>query len=220
MAKPKGKTENEKISFSDKYKMLLEDGIDLETRTIYLFGELNEDLGTILRIKYAALKLYWDEELKETFSDFTIDINSYGGSIYSINAALDFYDEVYKRDMVLVNTKTSGVCMSAATIILAGGTGKRTATKRTRFMFHDIQAGGVEGTATQVVQYAKDLGQEQKDFFGFYAQIYFKRNNIEFTDDMLKKEIKKWQKKFTSKGVDHYLPVTEVHSLNLIDEIV
>ena len=220
MAVKKKEKDKEKLTFIDKYKILTEDGIDLEKRIIYLFGELNEDLGTILRTKYAALKLYWQEELETTFNDFTIDVNSYGGSIYSINAALDFYDEVYRLDKTLVNTRASGVCMSAATIILAGGTGKRTASKRTRFMFHDIQTGGVEGTATQVVQYAKDLRQEQKDFFGFYAQIYFNKNKIEYNDDLYKKEVKKWQKRFTNKGVDHYLPVTEVLKLNLIDEIV
>lgn len=218
----KKNTENEKLDFYDKYHIITEDGIDLNKRIIYLWGELDDDLGSILRTKYTAIKYYWDEELKTSFKDFTIHISSCGGSIYSINAALDFYDEVFKNDNVLVNTTTSGICMSAATIILAGGTGKRTASKRTRFMFHDIQSGGVEGTANQVKQFAKDLSQEQQDLFGIYAEIFLRKNGITFTvnDSVYKTQVKKFLKKFTSRGVDHYIPVTEVLEYKFIDEII
>lgn len=211
-------TEIEKMTVIEKYKCLIEDVIDLDTRTIYLFGELNENLGTILHVKYAAIKLYWEQELRKPFSDINLNISSGGGSLYSTYAALDFYDLLKKRDNVLVNTESQGICMSAATILAAGGTGVRRASKRCKFMLHDIQIeGGGASTATQFKSAAKSLEEDQFEFFKMYVQIANK--DKEMSDKELKKETAKWIKNFASSSIEHYLTSEKIKELNLIDEI-
>lgn len=208
-----------KLEFLDKYKILTEDAVDLDTRTIYLFEELDSNLGTALRLKYAAIKAYWQDELKQEFKDISVNISSYGGAIYSIHAALDFYDEL-KEQQILVNTIAQGVCMSAATIVLAGATGIRTASKRCRFMLHDIQVENTGGnSATQLIQFAKTLDEEQQEFFKFYVQYSRPKGTPELNEAELKRGVKKWIKRFGNNSLDHYVTADVVKELGLIDTI-
>ena len=87
-----------KLNLEDKIKFLNEDGIDLENKIIYLWGELEENLGTTLRVKSSVLRLFWEAEKKQSLTEISLDISSYGGSIYSIYGAIDFYDEL-KSDL-------------------------------------------------------------------------------------------------------------------------
>lgn len=202
----------EKLKYSGEY------GINFDKRIIYLFGELNAEIGTILRIRYDLIKLWWTDIKNETFSDITLDISSYGGSLYAINGALDFFYELSK-EQVLVHTRAQGVCMSAATVILAGGTGTRASYPRTKFMLHDIQIEGIEGTANQVQHTVKTISEEQLELFAFYAQ-FARRGKEQLEGKELIKEAKKWHKKFTKDSFDHYVTPEEIFKLNLIDKIL
>lgn len=204
--------------FPEKLKYNSEFGINLDTRTIYLFGTLTEELGTNLRFKYDIIKLWWDTVEKKKFKDITIDISTGGGSIYSIPGALDFYDELL-REGVLVNTKAQTICMSAATIVLAGGTGERTATKRCRFMLHDIQVDGMGGTTKQLQSAMKNLNEEQMELFTYYAQ-FSRKNEEALSGKALAKEVGLWIKKYTSDATDHYISAEEILRLKLIDKIL
>lgn len=197
-------------------KLQFEYGIDFEKKTIYVLEELNESIGVSLRLRYSALKHYWKqkgEELKEII----ISVNSFGGSIYSINTALDFYDEL-KNEGILVNTTTNSVCMSAATILLSGGTGERTCTKRTKFMLHDLQIEGIGGTAQQVQFTSKQLEQEQLELFTFYVEFANRGTDLDEKEKV--KIAKKWIKKYCSQSLDHYLCADEMLELKLIDKII
>jgi|GEM_PF-5339926 len=203
----------------EKIKLISEYSLDVENRIIYVSGILAEDIATELRLKYALLKAWWNDVKNEKFTDITLDICSFGGSIYAINSALDFYYTLQKEEGVLVNTKTQSICMSAATVLVAGGTGKRTATPRCKFMLHDVQVEGMGGTANQVAHSAKNLAEEQMEMFKLYAQ-FSKRGKEEFTEKELNAEAKKWHKKFTKDGYDFYISSDEVLKLNLIDSII
>jgi ATP-dependent protease ClpP protease subunit len=207
-----------KLSLDEKLRALMEHGIDFEGKVLYLEGELNENLGTYLRINYAALKLFWEVEKKKPLEEITLDISSYGGSTYSIYGALDFYDEA-KKEGVLINTKAQGICMSAATILLCGGTGVRMATKRCKLMLHDIQTEGIGGTVSQVKEYTKTLEKEQKELFGFYVE-FTKPRNKKITEKQLNEETKKLIHRFASNSVDHYIDSNEALELRLIDKIL
>lgn len=211
-----------KLTFHNKYNVLTKDFIDLDKRILYVFGELNEEIGTTLRVKYAAIKAYWNEIVKQPFTDITIDISSYGGSIYSIYSSLDFYDEVFREDQVLVNTKAQGICMSAATVLLAGGTGTRTATQRCKLMLHDMQIGDIGGgSATQVQAMVRSLGEEQRELFKFYVQFSRKNKNLpDLTKTQMNREINKWIKKYAENSIEHYLTSEMAMKLNLIDSIL
>lgn len=205
--------------FTDKLKYSIEYGINFDKKIIYILHELTEDIGTNLRLKYDMLKQWWKEIEQKEFKDITLDIASFGGSIYAITSALDFYDEVLREDGVLVNTKAQTICMSAATILLAGGTGERMATARTKFMLHDIQVDGMGGTAKQMQSQMTNLSAEQIELFSFYAQ-FSRKGKTQLTSKELEKEAKKWLKKYTKDGVDHYLSAQEVLELNLLDRIL
>jgi ATP-dependent protease ClpP protease subunit len=200
-------------------KYTVEHGIDFDNRTLYIFGELSDELGTILRLRYTLLSNWWKDIMKTTFDDITIDISSYGGSIYAINGALDFYHELDNYLGVKVNTKAQGICMSAATVLLAGGTGERVALPKTRLMLHDLQIEGVGGTGNQVLSQARAISDDQQEIFGFYAQ-FSRRGLPPLTEKELVKETKKWMKRFTKDSNDHYISAKEALELKLIDRVI
>lgn len=201
-----------------KMKYSADYAIDFDTNTIHVFGELDDELGSNLRIKYTLLK-QWNELInKSPIKEINLEISSPGGSIYAIFAALDFYSELKSKD-VLVNTFAHGLCMSAATVLLSGGTGVRTASRRCKFMLHDVQIEGIGGTANQVAHSAKNITEEQMEIFTMYAE--FSRNGLpELNEKELKNEAKKWIKKFTKDGLDHYITASKMLELKLVDKIL
>ncbi len=205
--------------FTEKLKHSAELGINFDKRIIHVFGELTADIGTNLRVKYNMISQWWKNVEQKDMPDLTLDISSYGGSIYSIFAALDFYDEVLREDNLLINTRAQGICMSAATILLAGGTGVRSATKRCKFMLHDLQIDGIGGTANQVQSTVKNISDEQLELFVLYAQ-YSRKGKEPLNEKDLMKEAKKWLKQYTRDSIDHYVSSDEVLKLNLIDQIL
>jgi ATP-dependent protease ClpP protease subunit len=201
-----------------KMKYNTEHALDLDTRVIYIFGELTEDIGTLLRIRYNIIKQWWNLVEEKEFSEIHLDISSFGGSIYAVNGALDFYHEL-NQEGVKVNTRAQGICMSAATVILSGATGERSSYPRCRFMLHDVQIDGVGGTANQVQSTAKNISDEQMELFSLYAQ-FSRRGKPELNEKDLLKETKKWLKRFTKDGSDFYISAKEARELNLIDRIL
>jgi ATP-dependent Clp protease protease subunit len=207
------------FGFIDKYKILLEDAIDLENKVIYLFGDLEEDLGTLLRLKFRVLQTYWKDERDEDLKEITIDISSFGGSIYSIFAAIDFYDEL-RFNNIPVHTRAQGICMSAATLLLFGGTGKRVASKRCKLMLHDIQVEGLGGSATQMQKNMETLKKEQEELFQFYAQFSREKGTEELKGSKLKTETKKWINRIAKNSIEHHMSAKDALDLNLIDDIL
>jgi ATP-dependent protease ClpP protease subunit len=212
MASEKHKFFEEKLKYSTEY------AINIDERIIYLFAEFEANLGTILRVRYDLIKLWWDEVKDKKFDDITIDISSYGGTIDSINGAFDFFHELSSKG-IKVNTRAQGVCMSAATVLLAGGTGVRSSFPFCSFMLHDLQCEGIEGTANQVKHSVKTISDEQLTFFSYYAK-FARRGKDPLTEKELLQEAKKWHKKYTKDGVDHYITPIKMKELNLIDHIL
>ena len=207
----------EKNFLTERLKYSTEYGVNLDTRTIYIFNDLTEEIGFVLRQRYNIIKQWWDHVEKKQYNDININISSFGGSIYAIGSVLDFYDELLK-DNILVNTNAHTVCMSAATILLAGGTGKRTCNKRTTFMLHDVQCGGIEGSVKQIQDTMENLNEEQLILFTYYAT--YANKDKTFTDKTLKVEAEKWIKKYAKNNKEHYLKAKDMLDLKLIDEII
>lgn len=211
-----GKKESE--MFSEKLKYSTEYAVNFDENIIYLYAELEHNLGTFLRVRFDLLNAWHNECFNKSLKEITLDISSYGGEIYAINGALDFLHELKSRN-ILVNTRAQGVCMSAATILLASGTGIRSSYPYTRYMLHDLQIDGVEGTGNQVRQTAKTISDEQLEFFSFYAE-FSRKGKEPLAPKELTKEAKKWLKKYSKDGVDHYVTAKEMLNLNLIDKIL
>lgn len=204
---------------TEKMKYIGEFGISIDDRIIHVYDELDENIGSILRIKYELIKEYWKTaKPDESFNDITLDICSGGGSIYAINACLDFFYELGLSG-VKVNTRAHGYCMSAATVVLAGGTGERVSLPNCKFMLHDVQIDGIGGTANQVKHNAQIISDEQMELFSLYAK-FSRRGEEELSEKDLAKEAKKWQKKFTKDSFDHYITAKSVLEMKLIDKIL
>lgn len=206
--------------FAEKLKYSTEYAINFDEAIIYIYSELEHNLGTFLRVRYDLIQMWYDNVFETPLREITLDISSYGGDIYSINGALDFSHHLKERG-ILVNTRAQGVCMSAATLLLAAGTGVRSSHPSTKFMLHDIQIDGgiVEGTGNQVRHTAKTISDEQLEFFSYYAQ--FSRKNLEpLNEKDLIKEGKKWLKKYSKDSIDHYFDAKIMLELKLIDKIL
>lgn len=117
----------------DLYSRLLKD------RIIFLSGEINDDMSSII----ISELLYLDSINHE---DISMYINSPGGSVTS---GLAIYDTM---NLITSDIKTIGVgsCASMGAFLLSSGTkGKRCALPNTEVMIHEVLGGG-SGQATDV----------------------------------------------------------------------
>ncbi len=206
------------MNLEDRFEAIHQYGIDLTSATIFLAGEIDGNLATAIRIKYAMLKDYYRVE-KEPLKEINIVINSFGGDANAIASVLDLFDEL-KKEGVLVNIQAEGVCMSAATFIVGGATGIRKASKRCRFMVHEIQIEGVGGTATQTKASNTEIERMANECYTIYAEIAF-RNRVNAGDvispEEFAKEVTMWEKLCTK---ETYMSAEEAIQRGLIDSIV
>lgn len=113
----------------------IEYGIDTETASVFLFGDIVD--GTLyevmLRIK-AILHIRPEEKRGEPVN---LIINSDGGDVYEALGIIDFIESLD----VKVNTICRGRAMSAAALLLCSGTGIRAASQNSTIMFHEMSSG-------------------------------------------------------------------------------
>lgn len=185
--------------------------IDLSSATIYLSGEIDMSFTINLRMKIAMLKAFAVEHNIQ-LTEINLVGNSIGGDASVILSILDLYEEL-KSQGILVNVHFEGNCMSAATFICAGATGRRVASKRCRFMIHEIQVVPPGGTFTQAKSFNNETTFLQKEMYKEYARLTGCRNTGK---NPTAKEIKIWQDISTK---ETYLSAVKAQELGLIDEI-
>ena len=103
----------------DKTQILfkqLEWGINLNSNTMYLTYEIDTDQLYAVTTRFDNFIQYNKDK------DINLVISSYGGDVYAMLGTIDYFNSL----PVKVNTHCLGACMSAAAVILACGTGKRT----------------------------------------------------------------------------------------------
>ena len=96
----------------------LEWGINLGSNTMYLTYEIDTDQ------LYSVMSRFDNFVQHSKDRDINLVISSYGGDVYAMLGTIDYFNSL----PVKVNTHCIGACMSAAAVILACGTGKRTMT--------------------------------------------------------------------------------------------
>lgn len=104
-------------------------------RALWLVGEICEEE------QYDIIKWlhFFNDDSKRPV---TIYINSYGGSIFTMNVIVDLINELKARG-IEVTTVCLGVAMSAAAVILsAGSKGHRYASPNSLMMIHSVQSFG------------------------------------------------------------------------------
>ena len=171
----------------------MEWGVNSQTNTTYMNYEFDIDslYSTIVKCDY----------LQRTNPNATINLNiaSYGGDVYAMLGLVD-----YIRGLdVKVNTHCVGTCMSAASVLLASGTGERTMSKHGTVMVHEGSAFEA-GKTTDVMKGVDHLKTLQKEINQLMGEITNKDANF-------------WE--LTQRN-DTYLSAEQCLDYGLIDEIV
>tara|TARA_Y100001937_G_scaffold105147_1_gene145766 strand:+ start:645 stop:1199 length:555 start_codon:yes stop_codon:yes gene_type:complete len=145
----------------------MEWGVNSQTNTTYMNYEFDIDslYSTIVKCDY----------LQRTNPNATINLNiaSYGGDVYAMLGLVD-----YIRGLdVKVNTHCVGTCMSAASVLLASGTGERTMSKHGTVMVHEGSAFEA-GKTTDVMKGVDHLKTLQKEINQLMGEITNKDANF------------------------------------------
>ena len=181
-------TPNQQMMFKN-----LEWGINLEKSTMYLSYEIDQDQ------LYAVMTRFDNFVRLNPKQDVTLNITSYGGDVYAMLGTIDYFNSL----PVKVNTHCVGACMSAAAVILACGTGKRTMTENSTVMVHEGSA--FEGGKTSdVLKGADHLRKLQKNINRILGKVTNKDQQF-------------WEG--VSKN-DSYFTAEECLEYGIIDEII
>jgi len=170
----------------------LEWGININSNTMYLTYEIDQD-------QLYAVMTRFDNFIKyNKDKDINLVLSSYGGDVYAMLGTIDYF----KTLPVKVNTHCVGACMSAAAVILACGTGKRTMSRNSTVMVHEGSAFEV-GKTSDVLKGADHLKKLQTNINRILGEVTNKSQ--EFWECVSKQ--------------DTYLTADECLEYGIIDEI-
>lgn len=118
-----------------------------ENRELYLAGPIEDKVADMLAARLMSLD-------RDSDKDITLYIDSPGGLVSGLFV---IYDTIHYLMRAKVNTVCLGIAASAAAVILATGTGARTATPNARIMIHQ-PLGGARGQAADIQIQAQQIG--------------------------------------------------------------
>ena len=171
----------------------MEWGVNSTTNTTYMNFEFDIDslYSTIVKLDYL--------QRVNPLEDINLNIASYGVDVYAMLGLCDYI----KGMNVKVNTHCVGTCMSAASVLLACGTGERTMTKHSTVMVHEGSAVEV-GKSTDVMRGVDHLKELQKDINKLMAEV-------------TNKDEKFWKRMNRN---DTYLDAKQCLEYGIIDKII
>ena len=143
---------NQSINDNEKYKEESKDFSSilteksLKSRTIFISGEINQELAEKVCTKLLILEELSDEPIK-------IFINSQGGHVESADTIHDVIKFI-KPKVIMIGT--GWVASAGITIYLAAEKENRYSLPNTRYMIHQ-PLGGFNGPATDIVIEAKEI---------------------------------------------------------------
>ena len=170
----------------------LEWGINLGTNTMYLTYEIDTDQLYAVMTRFDNFITYNKDK------DINLVLSSYGGDVYAMLGTIDYF----KTLPVKVNTHCVGACMSAAAVILACGTGKRTMSENSTVMVHEGSAFEA-GKTSDVLKGADHLKRLQSNINRILGEVTNK--DQEFWEEVSKQ--------------DTYLTSEECLEYGIVDEI-
>ena len=171
----------------------LEWGINLGTNTMYLTYEIDTDQLYAVMTRFDNFITYNKDK------DINLVLSSYGGDVYAMLGTIDYF----KTLPVKVNTHCVGACMSAAAVILACGTGKRTMSENSTVMVHEGSAFEA-GKTSDVLKGADHLKKLQSNINRILGEVTGK--DQEFWEEVSRQ--------------DTYLTAEECLDYGIIDEII
>ena len=162
--------------------------VHVQGSDVYFHCEVCETTVLELNLKLKKLKL----ELLHKYLEIGIDrrpeirifIRSDGGDLHAGLSAMDCIKSL--RKSVRVRTIADGVCASAATFILMGGS-KRYMTKNSYILIHQLNMDGTWGKFEDFKDQMENLDQ----FMNRFRVIYTKETNIpaEELERLLKRDV-------------------------------
>ena len=165
----------------------------MKDRIIFLGTGVDDHVANII----IAELLYLDKEDSHLPIEFYI--NSPGGSV---SAGLAIYDVMHTISAP-VNTTCVGMAASMGAVLLAGGTGERSALPHSRIMIHQVSS-GFQGTAADINIQAKETNK-------LYAQLLA----------ILSKHTNQTVKKLENDcDRDYYMAAEEAKKYGLIDSVI
>lgn len=170
----------------------LEWGININSNTMYLTYEIDQDQ------LYAVTTRFDNFIHHNKDKDINLVISSYGGDVYAMLGTIDYFNSL----PVKVNTHCLGACMSAAAVILACGTGKRTMSRNSTVMIHEGSAFEV-GKTSDVLKGADHLKKLQSNINRILGEVTNK--DQEFWEEVSRQ--------------DTYLTADECLEYGIVDEI-
>ena len=109
----------------------IEFAVDVDDSVVYMIGEI-EDFG-LYDFMVRCRAIIRNREEGDN-SPINVIIDSVGGDVYEMFGIIDYIESLDKNSDIKVNTICRGKAMSAAAMVLACGTGKRLASKRSTIM--------------------------------------------------------------------------------------
>ena len=175
------------------YMKEMEWGVNSLTNTTYMNYEFDIDslYSTIVKLDYLVRV--------NPNTPINLNIASYGGDVYAMMGLVDYINGL----SVKVNTHCVGTCMSAASVLLACGTGKITISPHGTVMVHEGSAFEA-GKTSDVLKGADHLKKLQSNI-----------NRI--MGDVTNKSTEFWEG--VSKS-DTYLTAEECLEYGIVDEII
>jgi ATP-dependent Clp protease protease subunit len=175
--------------------------VDFNDSVIFLNGDIDENTLVDTIIKIRALLNYRNTEdySGESNDPINLIINSNGGDVYELLGLIDYISGI----QVKVNTICRGKAASSAAILLACGTGTRTASKHSTIMLHDSSA---------------DFGGKVPDIASGIDYIRKLEADINKLLETKTKKDAAWWKANTR--TDLYLTASQALELGLIDSII
>lgn len=156
---------NSAYQFTNAAASELEYGMDLENKKIYINGDINLRDGIHFAQKLELVNRFSLMEDGEQ-TPITVIINSGGGDVYAMFAMID----AIRGCSVPVHTVGTGHIMSAASLILASGTGKRILTPNTSILLHEVST-VFGGDASSIHSNSGHIKLLQEKFISLYDEF-------------------------------------------------
>ena len=162
-----------------------------EHRVVFLRGPIQDSAADDVAAQLLALDA-------RSADDITLVIDSPGGDVTGIFTIVDTMLVLRSR----VNTRCVGMAASAAAVILAAGTGTRSASPNSRVLLHQPH-GGVTGSAKDIEIQAREMA-------------YLRRRVEEILSERTGQPIEKIRE---DTDRDYWLTATAAKEYGLVDEI-
>lgn len=174
--------------------------VDFNDSVIFLNGDINENtlIETIIKVRALLNYRNTDSYDGEPNDPINLIINSNGGDVYELLGLIDYIQNM----PVKVNTICRGKAASSAAVLLACGTGTRTASKHSTIMLHDASS-YFEGKVPDIASGIDYIRKLETDI-----------NKL--LETQTKKDANWWK---TNTRTDLYLSATQALELGLIDSI-